>query len=89
MILCKHISWKSQEVLQRIRETTAQAKLHRSQRIRNLCQTIGLMPGIKVEGKTIVLVDDVCTTGATLQECARVLKDHGAKRVYALVWAKD
>ena len=42
-----------------------------------------------VTGKTIVLIDDVCTTGATLQECAKVLKENGAKYVFALVWAKD
>jgi ComF family protein len=43
----------------------------------------------KVEGKEILLIDDVLTTGATLQECSRILKDAGAKRVSALVLARS
>ncbi|HAK55243.1 MAG: ComF family protein [Vicinamibacterales bacterium] len=41
-----------------------------------------------LRGRTIVLVDDVCTTGATLDACARVLKAEGARRVLALTVAK-
>lgn len=39
-------------------------------------------PG-RIENKTVLLIDDVCTTGATLEECARMLKESGAFRVYA------
>lgn len=38
--------------------------------------------------RAVTLVDDVCTTGATLEECARVLKSRGAQRVDALVFAR-
>jgi competence protein ComFC len=41
-----------------------------------------------VKGKTIVLVDDVATTGSTLNECARALKRAGADRVLCLVLAR-
>jgi len=36
-----------------------------------------------IEGKTFLLVDDVITTGATVKECGKVLKENGAKLVYA------
>jgi ComF family protein len=42
----------------------------------------------QIEGRTIVIVDDVWTTGATLNECARVLKEAGAKDVRALTVAR-
>ena len=41
----------------------------------------------RVEGE-VWLIDDVATTGATLDECARVLKSAGARRVYGLVVAR-
>ena len=40
-------------------------------------------------GLTILLIDDVATTGSTLSECALVLKDAGASKVYALTLARD
>lgn len=42
-----------------------------------------------VKGKTIMLIDDVATTGSTLFECARILKDTGAREVYASVIARQ
>ena len=46
--------------------------------------SFALNPGHDVSGKTICLVDDIYTTSATVNECARVLKMHGAKAVYVL-----
>ena len=43
----------------------------------------------KLEGKNIVLVDDIATTGATLKECAKVLKKSGAKRVIGVTLAHE
>lgn len=43
----------------------------------------------KIRNKTILLIDDIATTGATLQECARVLKKSGAKKVFAAVIARQ
>ena len=45
--------------------------------------------GKKINARTIILVDDVATTGATLNECAKELKANGAKSVWGLVIAKN
>jgi predicted amidophosphoribosyltransferase len=44
--------------------------------------------GDGVAGKSVLLIDDVYTTGATLSECARVLRRAGASRVYVLTVAR-
>jgi predicted amidophosphoribosyltransferase len=48
----------------------------------------GCIGGAAVPGK-VVLLDDIMTTGATLSECAAVLKGHGSKQVFAVVIAAD
>jgi len=43
----------------------------------------------RVSGKQIILIDDVCTSGATLESCATVLKDRGATSVWGLTLARE
>jgi predicted amidophosphoribosyltransferase len=43
----------------------------------------------ELKDKTIILIDDICTTGSTLLECARALKGGGARKVHALVLARQ
>jgi ComF family protein len=43
----------------------------------------------KLKGKNIFLIDDIATTGSTLFECAKVLKNKGAKKVYGIVLARQ
>jgi predicted amidophosphoribosyltransferase len=43
----------------------------------------------RVKGKQIILIDDVCTSGATLESCAAALKDGGAMSVWGLTLARD
>lgn len=74
------------DILTRIRETSQQATLSREERIKNVAGAFVLLE--KSIPENIVLVDDVFTTGATLNECARVLKTGGVKNVWAITLAR-
>ena len=67
-------------------ERRAQSTLARSERASNVRGTFAASS--KVDGRAILLVDDVCTTGETLRACATVLQRAGARRVCAVVVAK-
>jgi ComF family protein len=58
-----------------------------SARQRNVQGAFAVRPDHRYAGRTVCLVDDIKTSGATLNECARTLKEAGATRVYALVLA--
>lgn len=88
-ILAKAISWKYKKVLLRTRDTKSQVSSNRKERRANLKNAFLVDMKFKVPGKNIVLIDDVYTTGSTLEECAKVLKEAGASKIFAIVWAKD
>lgn len=73
--------------LVRIRNTEQQWNLKPPQRRRNVKGAFAVRKGHSFEGKTVALVDDITTSGATLEECAKVLKAAGAQKVIALVIA--
>ena len=78
------------DLLQRSRATPPQDGMSVSERMRNLAGAIRLAPrhaGVPV-GRAVVLVDDVMTSGATLDACARVLLAAGAENVHVLVLAR-
>lgn len=64
-----------------------QANLDKQERIRNLLGTFYISENTNIIGKKILIVDDVKTTGATLEECAKVLLSGGAVSVQAVVFA--
>jgi len=76
-------------VLFKIRETRPQAGLHASERMVNLHGCMKVFDESLVSGRKILVIDDVMTTGATLNESARALRDAGASRVYGLVIARQ
>jgi competence protein ComFC len=70
-----------ENILKRDRHTKQQAKLKRNQRLENLKDAFILKKDVYVRGKKILLIDDVFTTGSTIQECAKVFKKAGVKEV--------
>jgi len=76
------------DALRRRRRTASQGNFGADGRRRNVRHAFDLKPGISVRGLKIVLVDDVLTTGATVEECARVLKRGGALRVDVITLAR-
>ncbi|WP_187360157.1 ComF family protein [Chitinolyticbacter meiyuanensis] len=80
--------WKAPlagRVLHRTRDGEHQARLSRSARLRNLRSSFKAEP---LRGEVVLLVDDVMTTGATLQACAKALLRAGASRVECCVLAR-
>jgi len=74
--------------LRRRRRTPSQGHRNAAGRADNVRGAFALRPGRSVEGRRLVLVDDVFTTGATVRECARVLRREGAARVDVLTLAR-
>ncbi|MBU0578108.1 hypothetical protein KJ742_07910 [Patescibacteria group bacterium] len=78
-------------LLERVRHTDQQAKLNKKERQENLKDAFVIESGLQLESgldTVYFVVDDVCTTGSTLENCAQVLKKSGLQRVYGLVVAK-
>jgi ComF family protein len=75
-------------VLQRSRATPTQTRLSAPARRRNVAGAFQVVHPEWVRGRTLLLIDDVMTTGATLHEAARSLKRAGAWRVWALTVAR-
>jgi ComF family protein len=86
--LSAETSMPSKPALQRIRYTTTQTALDRSERMENLHNAFRLRKNADVRGLRVLLIDDVLTTGSTLSECARVLKRAGAISVHAATAAR-
>ena len=74
--------------LRKIKSTPAQSKLTKAERLKNIKGAFKLTSRANVNDLSILLVDDVFTTGATTSEIAKVLKKKGAKYVFVVILAK-
>jgi ComF family protein len=75
-------------LLERARNTATQTRLTREERLRNMRNAFALKAGAELRADlTYIVVDDVFTTGSTLNECCRVLRRSGAKTLKVLTFA--
>ena len=70
-------------------KTKSQTSLKREERLKNIKEVFICPDKTAVKGSAIILIDDVCTTSATLEECARMLKKVGAREVLALTALRE
>lgn len=76
------------DCLKRSRNTKSQTKLNIHQRLENVSNAFVVTNVDEIHGKSILLIDDVITTGSTINACAAQLIRHGAEHVYAAAAAK-
>ena len=76
------------EGLSRIKNRPPQASLSRNMRLKNLGGAFKVDPKTNLKNRPIILIDDVMTTGATVNACAKVLKQAGSGRVFCLTLAR-
>lgn len=86
----KHFNIPIHSALKKIKSTPAQMILsQKSQRLDNLKNAFARVDKISIKEKVIFLIDDVTTTGATLNECAKVLRQAGAKKIFKIAIAGE
>lgn len=71
----------------RVKKTRAMKQLDRWDRAQNMKGAFQVIKPDKIKNKSLVVLDDIYTTGATMEECCKVLKAHGAQKVYILTFA--
>lgn len=86
--LAKRRGFHVAPVLERRRPTTKQHRLDRAARLANLRDAFAVATGLEAPS-TVILVDDIITTTATLEACASVLKEAGTATVYGFAVARE
>lgn len=75
-------------VLLRVKHTQSQGHMKKAERKQNVSKAFQVKNALKIVGKHVLLIDDVMTSGATLNECAKALKKAGANKVSYLTLAR-
>lgn len=71
------------------KETKPQMELSRAERIENIKDCFRIKDKNEIKNKTILLIDDVYTTGTTMDQCAKTLKENGAREVWGLTITRE
>ena len=86
--VAKELSLPACAALQKHAERNPQSQLKDAAlRQANASGAFSVRPDADVSGKTLLLIDDIVTTGATLSECCRILRQAGAKHIYCAAFA--
>jgi competence protein ComFC len=85
--IAKRLSLPRAQILIRQKQTTTQVGLSREERLQNLKDAFKITDTTALNGKHVLLVDDVMTTGATFLEAAKTLKKAGVKEVWGIALA--
>lgn len=80
-----HLGFPMMKALDRVKDTESQAQLGRRERISNLRGAFRLVDAAVSPAKCLLIVDDIFTSGATINEAARVLRQGGVEFLYAVV----
>jgi ComF family protein len=75
------------DILEKTIDTSPQSELNRAKRLNNIRNAFTIANTEKIINKKILIIDDIITTGATVDECSKVLKKAGAKEVIVSVIA--
>jgi competence protein ComFC len=78
----------NQHLLIKMQKTKDQKRLYYKERMMNLNEAFKVSDEYDVSGKTILIIDDVHTTGATIDAAAKTLYEAGAKEIYAVTFAR-
>lgn len=93
-LIAKEISKKlnmeyAKDVLYKTKNTIAQSKLNKEEREENAKGVYEIKNLNKITGKKILLIDDIYTTGSTVNECSKILKQANPKKIGIFTIAKD
>ena len=86
--LAKRLDLPCERLLAKLRQTSQQSRLDAQERQSNVLGAYGVKQGAAVRGRRILLVDDIVTTGSTMEECGRVLMEAGAEAVHGAAVAQ-
>ncbi len=91
-ILCQfikeHYGRVYSDVVIRVKDTPHQTGLSRENRKKNLDGAFRVIDKNRIKNKTVLIIDDIFTTGSTLSECSKVVKRAGASKIYCLALAR-
>jgi len=87
-MLSKSLSLAYRDALKRTRYTKPQVKLKGKERYQNIRGVFAIANSEQLKANSVLLIDDVWTTGSTLRECCYILKRAGAKKVWAITLAR-